>query len=70
MRLLRLALGIFILGDGIAQKEVMFIIAGAIFTMMPILNIGCCGIGGTCAPNFTKETNDEKEISYEEVHSK
>lgn len=43
LRVLRLVLGIFILVQGVTTWEIPFIILGAVFTAMPLFNVGCCG---------------------------
>ncbi len=64
-RLLRLALGIAIIVQGAMGKDILFIIAGALFTLLAIFNAGCCA-GGTCYTAAKKNTAT-KEITYEEV---
>lgn len=66
MRLLRLVIGIAILIQGIQTGEWIWIAAGAVFSLMPLLNIGCCGTT-TCAPTRSKPGRSEETISYEEV---
>ena len=69
MRFFRLAIGIFIVVQGIIISEWVFVAAGVLFAMMPILNIGCCGVAAcnTQAPvNDTKIAKIE-DITYEEV---
>lgn len=66
MRFLRLAMGIAILVQGIIAKDMMFAIAGIIFTVMPVFTIGCCGTAG-CAATRLKEQGTTKKITYEEV---
>ncbi|HVX24893.1 MAG TPA: hypothetical protein VHB70_01025 [Parafilimonas sp.] len=51
IRLLRLALGIIILIEGINTNDWMYIIAGVLFSLMPVFNIGCCGMGSCSIPN-------------------
>jgi len=65
--LLRLALGIFIIVQGIQTQMWLFVFVGIIYALMPLLNVGCCGPSG-CAPTRYKnnKTTDE-EIHYEEV---
>lgn len=64
-RFLRLALGIAIIVQGAMARDVLFVIAGALFTLLAIFNAGCCA-GSTCY-NVPKKDNDTKEITYEEV---
>lgn len=67
MRLLRLVLGLSILIQAMLVKDWTMGIMGLVFTMFPILNIGCCGTSG-CATRPVKNNNDTtKEISYEEL---
>lgn len=66
-RLLRLAIGIAIIVQGILVKDGLFIMLGALFSLMPLMNIGC-GAGGACntRPSFrnpedstlTRNTNE------------
>lgn len=65
-RVLRLILGVIITVQGIASKDWMFSIAGIYFTLMPLLNIGCCGTG-TCYTKPIQNNHEQKEITYEEV---
>lgn len=50
MRMLRLATGIFIVVQGIQSKEWLFVALGGLFSLMPILNIGSCGLSGCKTP--------------------
>ena len=65
-RVLRLVIGMVILGQAFYTKDVSIGLLGLLFTMMPVLNIGCCGAGGCYTP--AKEVvGDSKDITYEEV---
>ncbi len=66
MRVIRLALGIFIVVQGIQAKEWSFVMLGGLFSLMPILNIGCCGASGCNTPAFKNDIKTE-DITYEEV---
>ena len=66
MRIIRLALGIFIIIQGVQTNEWLFIAMGGIFTLMPLLNIGCCGTSG-CKTTLSNKNQTVKDISYEEV---
>ncbi|HAO03888.1 MAG: hypothetical protein IPO46_05210 [Chitinophagaceae bacterium] len=66
MRLMRLAAGIFILIQGIQINEWIFIVIGALFTLMPLLNMGCCG-AGTCKTPVQKFTNNTGNVNFEEI---
>jgi hypothetical protein len=65
-RFLRLVIGIAIIVQAVMAKDMMFGLAGVLFTAMPLFNIGCCGTGA-CYTTVKKNTPNTKEISYEEV---
>lgn len=60
MRVLRLAMGIFVVVQGFLNKEWIFVILGGLFSLMPLLNVGCC------APRQNHK-NEQDEIHYEEI---
>lgn len=64
MRVLRLALGIFIIGQGIVAKDWTFIALGGLFSLMPLLNVGCCGASG-CNTPIRKNNGNIEDVSYE-----
>ncbi len=66
MRFLRLAVGIFIIAQSIITKNLTMGILGSLFTIMPLFNIGCCGVG-RCATPISKTSETNKDIIYEEV---
>jgi len=66
MRVLRLTLGIFIIVQGIMQKEWLLLGFGSLFSLMPLMNIGCCGVSG-CNTPVRKSNKKIEDISYEEV---
>lgn len=65
-RILRLALGIFIIVEGVTTQEWLFVLAGLAFAILPLLNIGCCGTSGCSAP-VSKTNKKTEDIIYEEV---
>ncbi len=65
-RILRLALGIFIIVQGVMVKEWLLVGLGGLFSLMPLLNIGCCGVSG-CSTPVQKSNKKIEDISYEEV---
>lgn len=68
MRLLRLALGVMIFIQAIKSNDLMFIILGALFSLMPLFNIGCCGVGNCSIPGQKNiHTQSTEEPTYEEV---
>lgn len=69
-RFIRLGLGVFILIQGIVMVDKFSLLLGSLFTLMPLFNVGCCGAGG-CGVNYKNDsTNNNEEISYEEVVDK
>lgn len=66
MRILRLVLGVSILIQGIQAHEMLFIFMGGLFSLMPILNVGCCTTAACSAPT-KKSTASMDDISFEEV---
>ncbi len=67
MRIVRLALGIMIIVQGVQVQEWLFIVLGGLFSLMPVLNIGCCG-ASRCSTQIPKNNkNVTEEIAYEEV---
>jgi len=66
IRVLRLAMGIAIIVQAVMVKDLLFGLAGILFTGMAVFNAGCCGTGGCYAPP-KKNIEPAKEITYEEV---
>lgn len=70
MRLLRLALGVFIIVQGVMDKQWMFVFMGGLFTLMPIFNVGCCSAGSCNTYRSQDEFDAEKVVVFEEVKGK
>ena len=67
MRVIRLALGILVIIQSISEKNYMLTVAGGLFAVLALINVGCCGANG-CAVNPRVNKNDLKEEAlYEEV---
>ena len=66
MRVLRLALGIFIIVQCIMAKEWLLAGLGVLFSLMPLMNIGCCGASG-CNTPVSKSDKKAEDITYEEI---
>lgn len=49
-RVLRLAIGIFIIVQGVMANQWLFVGLGGLFSLMPLMNIGCCGTSSCNAP--------------------
>lgn len=66
MRILRLAMGVFIITQGIMANEWILTIMGGIFSLLAIFNMGCCGTS-TCGRPIKIRKNQIEEVSFEEV---
>lgn len=66
MRVLRLALGIFIIVQSVITKDWLFVGSGVLFSLMPIMNIGCCGASG-CNTPVRKSNGKIEDVSHEEI---
>jgi hypothetical protein len=66
MRVLRLALGIFIIVQGVVVGDWLFVGAGVLFSLMPIMNMDCCSASG-CNTPVSKSRKKVGDITYEEV---
>ena len=66
MRMLRLAIGIFIIVQSVITKDWLFVGVGVLFSLMPILNISCCGASG-CNMPVRKNNGKIEDVSYEEI---
>lgn len=66
MRFIRLALGVFILIQGIQTGEWLMMIFGAGFTLMPLFNVGCCATGN-CSVQQSNSKSSTEEVAYEEI---
>ena len=69
MRAIRLAMGIFILIQGWLVADYLFAIAGGLFSVLALLNLGCCSTGGcyTSAAGKKDSSQQAKDTVYEEV---
>lgn len=70
IRFLRLGIGLAIIVQAIIASDILFGLAGLLFTGMAVFNAGCCG-SSACAPpppaKNTSSVSKDKEITYEEV---
>lgn len=54
MRLLRLVLGLILIGEAVYKLDWMFAIMGAVLLVQAAVNVACCS-GGTCDSNHSME---------------
>lgn len=72
LRIMRLVLGLFITVQGIMDSQWLFAMFGALFSLMPILNVGCCA-SSNCTVNTTDSHKAQKgigQVVFEEVRNK
>ena len=67
MRVLRLAMGIYLIVQGIQVQEWLFVAFGGVFALMPLLNIGGCGASTCNNPSVPKRNKKIEPVSYQEV---
>lgn len=67
MRLIRLAMGVFIIFQGIESNQWLFVLLGGVFSLMPLLNIGCCSMAGCTTNRFLSKKDNSKETTFTEV---
>lgn len=66
LRVVYLALGIYVIVQGLLSEEYLWVLLGSFFLLMPIFNIGCYG-GNDCSIPEPKNELKEEEITYEEI---
>lgn len=66
-RIVRLVLGFVIIGQAVVMKDVIFGIAGLLFSVMAILNVACCGVGGCNVATPIKNVQKTEETTFEEI---
>lgn len=69
VRLLRLVLGVAILVQGILARDVTSMVLGALFVLMAVVNVGCCGAKG-CSVSTMSDNITRRRINYEELDTK
>lgn len=71
IRWVRLAIGLLILAQGFISGEVMYYFLGGLFTLMPLLNVGCCATGNCRVDSrgcdVKRPVKKDQNITYEEV---
>ena len=65
-RILRVIIGMIIIGEAIFRADMVTGLAGTIFTAMGVFDVGCCGAGGCYTP-LKKTAAVSEDINYEEI---
>lgn len=68
VRILRLVIGVTVIGQAFMMQELLLGIGGGMLTTMAVLNIGCCGAQG-CGVNPRKDASKTslEDTRFEEV---
>ncbi|AZA51218.1 hypothetical protein EG346_24970 [Chryseobacterium carnipullorum] len=66
VRLLRLAMGIFLVVEATQSGMWILVAVGMVFVVMPLFNIGCCAAGNCSVPTRNSKKNGDK-VEYEEI---
>lgn len=66
IRFLRLGIGLAIIVQAIVAADILFGLAGLLFTGMAVFNASCCG-SGACATTPKVNKTGSKDVSCEEI---
>ena len=66
MRALRLALGLFIIVQGIKDQQWILAVMGGAFSLMAIFGLGCSSSAGCATPMYSRRKKTE-DVTYEEI---
>ena len=70
MRVLRLALGIFIAIQAVETKDALSGVIAAFFLFQAVTNTGCCGVNSCTTPKTENDSDKTEEIEFEEIKLK
>lgn len=68
MRVIRLALSVFLLIESVRNYDVMLSVIGSVLFLQSVFNLGCCS-NGACYTGRS-DSNETGEVIYEEIKSK
>ena len=66
MRALRLALGLFIIVQGVRDQQWVLAIMGGAFSLMAVFGLGCSSSAG-CATPMSRTHKKREDVSYEKI---
>lgn len=69
-RVMRLALGVMILVQGVLNHDNGVIAMGGFFTLFGLFTTGCCGMTGCNVQSMNLEKNEVQDVKFEIVESK
>lgn len=67
VRIIRLIAGIWVIAEGVRVGEWWFVGLGALFALMPIMNVGCGATGCAVPRSRTNPADRQQRITFEEV---
>lgn len=67
IRIIRLLLGVAIIAQSVRSGHWALMIAGILFSLMPVFNIGCCAAGNCNTPVRKVQHTENNDIIYEEI---
>lgn len=69
MRILRAALAVLVIVQGVMVYNAASILFGVVFLGMAVFNLGCCGVGGCGIDTDTNDRSNTEAVVFEEVKS-
>lgn len=67
MRILRLALGIYIAVQAVETLSLLSGFVAAFFIFQAVSNTGCCGSNGCAVPTKKSNSDTIEDVEYEEI---
>lgn len=61
MRIIRVAVGLFLIGAAIYERDWMLAFMGGFIVILLLFNMGCCGASG-CSTNFQEPKNKPDDV--------
>ncbi len=70
MRILRLAMAVFILVEAIKNYDILFGIIAGILLLQAVFNVGYCSGGDCYTGKMESDDKGNKEVVFEEIKTK
>lgn len=69
IRVIRVIIGVSMIGQGVASSQSALWLMGTLFTGMALLNVGCFGSANCSVPqkSNTTQITDAQDVTFEEV---
>lgn len=65
IRVIRLVAGLVLLGEGIRIGDLAMALAGGIFAVLPLFNVGLCSTSSCAVPQ--KRNDNIEDVTFEEI---